>query len=1001
MKRHRLIITNLLILFAAYFSFHYYIERALFPKLGMGWAFVIDQTVPLIITLTTTFFLLRQKGGFKTIHTRLKNHYRLLILILTVAFVTHLGILSYYFWSDEVIFMLEPITQNANVFHIIGGANMRGYFITSYAFLYLVFGVLHAWIYPLFSIAYFAISTLFVYWFLYLLTEKRLVATLASLFFATTPIFLDMFTWHSTAHAPILIFGLISFIALLYYQKSGRFTYYILSLMFFFVAIKMGFVRSAGLTLIPILLFIYPFFNKKRGFRFILAHTLPYIMITIYFCVFEFLNEEIFRAKVIFDQTGDLFKAAGYLVQYREVSGSSSFFLSKLSLYTAFLFVPSGLAGDLFPYIRPFFGKVSIALILGNLSLIGFLSGFFIALRRKGKAGWLILFALIFIFLNMILSIVGYESPPYFNPSYPGSAGLLDERLTREDAGYGPGSRYLFISSVGVSLLFGLFITWLTQKRKILYFLAIIFCLVILSGNIYYTIRAQIKNAKYMTEYKSLVENIFKAVPRDGKPKILFSANPEKNGLDTKFSGWNWIYGFYRYNELSYTKDPREVKELIKSNRYTRENLYAFYNNPHTLAFSDISIEARDYFFPKASDIHTPTNLSFQSRKEKSKESILEGSKVNLLNRAVLESDDIGKQIIVPRNLHFKLKIQRAKFPLLPLSDTLFINKGMDKKYLYNFPLKLWEQLALPPKIINNPADITTNVNSEKQFQVLDILRKRANLMAGTSIGVSNMEERSNVTRESLIDGFFTTYPNPALNERLFVSKEDSATLSLSLPYTIGVRRILLNTPDKYSANAPQKITIFSSTDEENFQEIADLENPTLNKWSPNRGKMYQIDLPETFYTRFLEFKISNNLKPIVMDEIVVDGEEALNFSPQDIYETARTAYAYVENQEFFDQLAGISRYDRLSIVWSCADDNDWQSQLQKLTPYPDWGQQQTIKEGLINGIWNVAIVNLPSDNSEVDDSVKINCFGSDLRKVFFISPPYPVEMEIMEATIK
>src|SRR3989344_1115310 len=982
LNRHRLLKLHLLIILVSFFSFQYFIERLLFPFLGMGWAYVIDQVTPLIIAVLVSILLLRKRVNLEVVKSRLRKHSLLLILIFIVALTTHLGTLNYFFWSDEVVFMLQPITQNnKDLFYFIGGANMRGNFITSYAFNYLVFGTT-AWVYPLSSAIYFAISALFVYWFLFYLTNKKLIASLSSLFFSTTPIFLDMFTWHSTSHAPILIFGLISFIALLQYKKSNFLGYYIISLLFFFVAIKLGFVRSAGLTFIPLLLLLSPFFNKK-GFKFTLAYSLPFIMISIYFCLFEFVNGEILVALEALYRTGNFSKAISLLIVYRDTSNTYSLFLPKLSLHTAFLFIPSGLAHDLFPYIRPFFGKVSIALILGNLSLLGLLFSFLVGLKhRTNKVGWLVLFAVAFIFLNMLHSVIGYQQPPYFDQSLPGSAGLLDERFAREDNGYGPGSRYLFISSVGISLFFGIFVVWLTKKGKIFTLMAVIFALIILLSNTYYTVRAQLRNIEPMSHYKSLVENIFRTVPRDGKPKILFSANPERNGLDNKFG--TYIYGFYKESEIIYTKDPNEVSKLIRKG-YQKENLYSFYNNPHTLSFLNISEQAREYFFSEPLD-SLPFPLSFKSQEVESHELLLKGVAVNLVERAIIESEDINKQIIVPQKLSFKLHISH-KDPLIPFSDTLFSN--LDTKYSYNFPFKLWQRLILPPRLINNPADIKLKAPSEeeKQSKILAILQKRTNLMMGTVIEASNISNSSNInniTTNSLIDGNYTTFPNIRSDENFFLSKQSPVLITFNFPYITGVKRILLNTPNNYSANAPKKINIYFSVDGLQFEKIS-LEDQTQDAFSPNSGNRFQINLPKTIYTKFLRIELANDTKPVALDEIVID--ESIEYSPKDIYETAQRSFEYIDSKSIFEQLLVIRRFNNLSILWACADSNDWANQLKDNT-------------NPINGIWNLATVKIPVDGT-IEHSLEINCYGAELRKVFFISPPYPVEMELTEAKIE
>lgn len=989
-NKHRLISTHLILLVVSYLSFQYYLERLLTPYLGMGWSFLLDQITPLIIGLTAAILFLTKNSNFKTIKTKLKAHWFLLFLIFIIAFVTHLGILSYYFWSDEVIFMLEPITQNYQfVFHAIGGANMRGYFIASYAFLYLLFGT-HAWVYPLFSVTYFAISVLFVYWFIYLLTNKRFVAVLASVFFATTPAYLDMFTWHSTAHAPILILGLASFISLLYYKKNNKFVYYIFSIIFFFASIKLGFVRSAGFTFIPLFLLLLPFYkqNPLKPLQ-LVSYTLPYIAIALYFVLFEFLYLDFVAAGTLFKDKG-ITDAINSLLAYRGPDAGISNFWPKLFFFTPYLFIPSGAVFDMLPLFKTLFRNVSLTISLGYLSISVLLFLLLIAIRFKHKKGWqLVIFAILFIFLNMFHSIFGYESPNYFNLTYPTSSDLLDKRFSHESLGYGPGSRYMFISSVGVSLLFALFITWIASKKKVFSFLAFILCASILGINTYYTVRAQITNVKSIEGYKSLVEHIFSNVPRDGKPKLLFSSNPEINGLDTKFGHWMWLYGFYKTNELVYTKDQEKLEELITNKQYSRENLYAFYNNPQTLTFRDISKETRDYLFNNISEKPNSSFLNFQTKIKKSTISTLSESPINLMERAVIESEDLNKRIIGTKNLKFKLNTRKILNPPLPLTDTLLVS--LDKKYSYNFPLDLWDLLKPSPNIIKNTADLiqdSKKLITGKQGQILNILQKRNDVARSMNIQVSNMKQDDSITKESLLDGYFTNYPKPDRNERFFVAQKNPVVLTLSFSKPTAVRRILLNTPSAYTpANSPKKISLFYLNNL-GFEKIMATEKASPDIWSPNRGKMYRLDLPKTIITKSLQIEISSVNDPVALDEIVIDGPQALDFSPEDIYQTGRNAFANVENRQLLGQLEGMNLYNHIFLLWACAEDSDWD-------------KQQNSQKDLVNGIWNTTVVNMPIQRNEVDDSVEINCYGSKLRKVFFISPPYPVEMEVIEAVIE
>lgn len=976
LKKHRFIALHIIILAAAFFSFRYFIERLIFPILGMGWAYFIDQTTPLFITIATSFIFLKRRTSLKTVHIKLKNHYRLLCLIFVMAFVTHLGILYYFFFAEEVNFILNPITQNAAFqFHQASGTSMRGYFIASYAFLYLMFG-LHAWIYPLFSITYFAISTLFVYWFLYLLTNRKLVAAVASLFFATTPAYLDMFSWHTTAHAPTLILGLASFVSLLYYKKKGTFIYYILSVMFFFITIKIDFIRSVGFTFIPLLLFLLPLYKKAQQKPLqITTHWLPYIMIALYFVSLEFIHTEFLNLIGVLSKTGNLSYVFDFFLNYR---GAEYPFLPKLLYFTVHLLIPSGLVAKILPFWHLAFPKTSIVLILGILIYSSLLATLvFILKSGKQKWEWLVLFALGFIILNMLHNIIGFQPGDYLNPEKERFAELLDRQFSREDVGYGPGSRYLFISSVGVGLLFGLFVAWLASKGKRITILAILVCTAVIGGNTYFTIRAQIQNFKGMLIYKSLAENIFKFVPRDGKQKLLLSFDQEQNSLERKFGGWQWLYGFYKEDELYYTKDIKEARDLINNSKYLRENLYAFYQNPHTLTYKDISDEARDYFY-SSSQISRNTPLLFPQGKSSSTNKMFIGAGgINFLERVIIKSLELDTRNIAPQRLYFKLKLKRLENPPLPFSDAALIEN--DKSYPYNFPLDLWKRVAIPPEVINKAAaEFYIPLPSQKQSVVLDILKERDNLMAGTIID----------NDQALIDGLYTTYPKPKEEERYFVSNDSPVILTLNFPYTIAVRRILLNTPSSYSSMSPKDITISVSTNNKDFNEVKTIKNATPAGWSFNNGKMYQIDFDKKINAQALRLTITGVSKTIALDEIVVDNENAIEYSPQEIHEISRNAYHYVNNKKLLRELEQIKRYDRLTMLWACAEDLDWQRQAKN-------------KGELVPGIWNIAKVSFRHNTSEIEDRVTINCYGGRLRQIILVGPPYPVEMELIKAILE
>ena len=947
----------------------------------MGWAFFIDQIIPLIITVAFTFFFLR-RCNLNNVKATLKKHFWILLLTFTSAIIVHLGVLSYFFWAEEVSFILKPITQNDPFrFHLAGSASMRGYFASSYTFLYLVFGT-KAWIYPLFSIIYFAISTQFVYWFIFLLTNKKSIAGFAALFFATTPSFLDMFTFHTTAHAPTLITGLISFIFLLYYrrhyQKRDIFKYYILSIMFFFVTIKLGFIRSAGYTFIPLLLLLLPLNNlvKIRPAS-VIIHYLPYIIITTSFVLLEFLHIELINLLRETIKSSSLDPVLNYIIGYRGVDSSLTF--TKILYFFTHLFIPSGLVAKLFPFFHQTFPGVSLVLSLGIIILLCILFALFITFKFKRKqATWLIIFALFFIFLNLLHNAIGYQAPDYFNPQKNQFAELFDREFSQESSGYGPGSRYIYSSAVGVSMLFALFVFWLTKKGKVSAFFATLFCIFVFAGNTYFTIRAQINNFEGMNKYKSLVENIFKIVPRDKQPKLLFSANPESNGLDRKFGGWEWIHGFYNENELYYSTSPQEIRHYIQTAGYKKENLYAFSHNPQTLTFKDISEEARDYFFRfSSSNQQTPTN--FSQLINKPLEYKMNDLNTTIVERIAIESPELNKRTISEQLLSLVFRIRKTE-PPLPFTDAIFRDKELNL-----IPKKLWEKLKPSPLIFSRPEDLKQKINETSEgnlIKVLTIIQESRKLSEGTETEVSDKAYRNSSTA-SLFDGLYTTFPVPTSQEKYFIAGENPVRITITFPFPAGVKRILLNTPQIYtSSQYPKKISVFSLQNSK-FDKIETFENLIPEKWSPNKGAMIKIDLPETIFTSSLQLEITGS-KPIVLDEIALEDENSSYFSPQQINQINETAYRFV-TFDVYHKLRSIKSFDYLSVIWACAEDFDWNKQI-------------TEKEEITPGVWHEAKINIPTFDTEVQTNTAINCYGSPLRKIYLIGPPYPVQLEITKA---
>ena len=313
----------------------------------------------------------------------------------------------------------------------------------------------------------------------------------------------------------------------------------------------------------------------------------------------------------------------------------------------------------------------------------------------------------------------------------------------------------------------------------------------------------------------------------------------------------------------------------------------------------------------------------------------------------------------------------------------MLIEEGKD----YPFPLELWDRVVIPPKIIKKAAAQYFNnyPTTQKKFAILDILSARGKLMDGTSISLKSSEELGVI--QSLIDGFYTAHPKPKEEEQYFVSRGTPVTLTLYLPYKTSVRRILLNTPASYSAMSPRNITVAFSKDNKRFNQETVRENLTPDQWSPNRGIMRQINLDKKIDALAIRLTTTGASNTIVLDEIVVDNDDALKYSPQEIQVEADNTYHYIDSKELLEQLMPLKRYHQLTLVWACAEDSDWNQQLKN-------------RAESVSGIWYLTKVNIPQANY-IEDSITINCLGAKLRKIFFVSPPYPVEMEVIGAVIE
>ena len=95
----------------------------------------------------------------------------------------------------------------------------------------------------------------------------------------------------------------------------------------------------------------------------------------------------------------------------------------------------------------------------------------------------------------------------------------------------------------------------------------------------------------------------------------------------------------------------------------------------------------------------------------------------------------------------------------------------------------------------------------------------------------------------------------------------------------------------------------------------------------------------------------------------------------------------YIDSPEILNIFLKSPSFNSLALVYACAEDTDWEKQKKT--------------EEIIRGIWYVKEFPLNNDLVNEQLSTPLTCFGSVLRKIILIGPPYPVEIKIENISLK
>ena len=750
----------LLIIFLSIPIFQFRIYWLLVDSISVGWAYVIDQLLPLVVTCIFAFLIVKKNVQFIKIKQWLKTNALPLLAITVTILVVHGWILGNYFMGEEPNTILTNV-NNRNKEVLVYGI-LRGYHYGIYVLSYELFHT-HAMLYNVVALTLYVLTAAILYIFLNLLFNKKIIpAFIGTLFFVTTPSYMDMFFWQSNfSGMPIaLSVGMLSLIFLLAYQKNNKMSFYLLSLLFFLSMIKIGFNRMHAFIVLPLFMCLFPIISgkfNKLGIKKIFFTALPFICIFLSFILMIFIFPDQVFEKGISIRGAPL-----------NVEGYTTVFL----MFIAYLFIPSQFAETYYPKIKHFLigsSEVSITILFGALGFALLVVVGLIALRHIRKEwGRLLIFALVTIFSNLILT-------PLFIQGYNNSPAGIDQRFSNTGVSNGPGIRYVFVSAMGFSLLVAVLTYWVViNKRKYRNILLItIFVLFVYYS--YLSITSYKSALESINPGKSAVPNsVFSMVPKDGKKKLLYSVNPQYNAIDSKIG--DWIHAFYKLDELKYSNSFTDVSGLIDSGSYERSNFYAFYNNPLTQSFKDVSELARVEFYDGAIPVAIqPIQDSTLMTSFTDSDNL---SFPRVLSRGIYILKDINLRVLSPHK--FTISIQKQMiFNEFPYVDAFIVKE--DKIWRgAPFPMEIWDMLKNKPLIVdigqlNVPLSVPSLGNQTIDKYPLDFrlkaareLIKRENSKEPNEIIMSDVEK----INKHYIDTpeILSTYlESPSFNSLVFV----------------------------------------------------------------------------------------------------------------------------------------------------------------------------------------------------------------------------------------
>jgi tetratricopeptide (TPR) repeat protein len=353
----------------------------------------------------------------------------MIIALVVITFIAFFPSLQNGFtnWDDDVLLTQNPQVRDvspAAVAKLLRSKTASTYipltiisFAVQYHFVKLQPGPYHAA-----NLFFHILTVLAVFWFAYLLGGNIYVAFLAALFFGVHPLRVESVAWVTERKDVLYVFFFMaSLIGYLLYRKTGKLSYYILSILLF----GLSCLAKGVAVVLPLVLVLIDYFERRKFDRKAWLEKIPYLAISLGIGLIAY---------VLQGHTRSIQAGPAILFPNNILVGCYAilFYLFKTILpirLSAFYPYPEG-----FPQAAPaYFYLALIAVVI----LVGLLVG-----RRKRLRT--VIFGVSFMFVAS-LPILGFIP-------------MLGPAITAD--------RYVYLGSVGLIFIFALGVAWLYKKCK-------------------------------------------------------------------------------------------------------------------------------------------------------------------------------------------------------------------------------------------------------------------------------------------------------------------------------------------------------------------------------------------------------------------------------------------------------------------------------------------------------------------------------------------------------